>query len=361
MPRKRKQIRQLLQQTVALRTPALDLSNATANDLLEEVCKMNWLTELNLSHGHISLLPDSIGNLTALTRLDLSENQLTTLPESVSKLTKLVYLNLSHAGYEFTTSTTLADWLKQIPEVVWPIDPAPVLTPQQYIYWGPDHPNKWLEWIRQALKLYSDAFNMEERGIDGTDSRRKADADIQQIFTQVAELEQLLPQFYDDLKNHRFYYSSCESEKMITGNPFRLPTKADEEWLTNVNPSDLLPVQLRDELRNNGYRRFILTLNTATGLQAEVLSCEFGRFIVSHQPYEQDVIYQADCEAQLYQAGPERLCVRATLYGESEIPGIKWFCSENGGHSWQEQASLTYDWLNKNRHSWCELGTLSKR
>ena len=73
------------------------------------------------------------------------------------------------------------------------------------------------------------------------------------------ELQRLFPQFYDDFKNHRFYYSGCESEKIMDTNSFRLQTKADEKWLTSVDSTNLLPIQLRDELRYNGHQRSILS------------------------------------------------------------------------------------------------------
>lgn len=144
-------------------------------------------------------------------------------------------------------------------------------------------------------------------------------------------------------------------------NSFRLPTKADEKWLNSADSANLLPIQLRDEIRNNGYRRFIITHNVYTGQQSEVLSSEYGQFTVGYQPYEKDVTYKANSEATLYQAGSERLYVKATLYGEGDIPSTKWFCSENGGQQWQEQAYLTYDWLNKTCPSWPLLSYLSRR
>lgn len=350
MPRKRKQIVQLLQQTVALRTPVLDLSNGTVDDLLEQVCQMNWLTDLNLSHSHIHHLPDSVGNLITLTRLDLSENQLVTLPESFTQLTALAYLNLSHAGNEFSLSPTLTDWLKGISEVVWTTDPPVVLPPDAYVYWSPDHPNRWLERIQDALKLYGDAFNMEERGYDGTDSRTKADTDIQQVFDQVAELGQLFSEFYEDFRQHRFYYSSSESEKMIKNNPFRLPTKADEAWLATATATDVLPAHLQGKPWES--TRTIEVINTQTGQPSAVCAYEFG---------EISAVNRADCEAQLFQAGPERLYVRTTRYSEGDIADNEWFDSENGGQFWQKQPQLTYTWLATNCHNWRDLGSLDQR
>ena len=119
MPRKRKEIIALLEQAAARRPSALDLSKCNLGDLLAEVCRMDWLRELNLAHCHLARLPEEIGNLTRLVRLGLAENQLATLPDSIIRLTALRQLDLTRAGYEFSVSEAVKAWLKTVPEVTW--------------------------------------------------------------------------------------------------------------------------------------------------------------------------------------------------------------------------------------------------
>ena len=104
--------------------------------------------------------------------------------------------------------------------------------------------------------------------------------------------------------------------------------------------------------------RHILTFNRQTGAKTEVVICQHGGITQCNAPYEQDEHYWADCAAWLYQAGSERFYVRVKTYGLGNVPGDKWFGSDDGGASWQEQAKLTYDWLNKNCANWRELAHL---
>ena len=58
--------------------------------------RLNTITELNLSHLNLEILPPEIGLLTALQRLDLSNNQLHALPPEIGQLTALQELDLSN-------------------------------------------------------------------------------------------------------------------------------------------------------------------------------------------------------------------------------------------------------------------------
>lgn len=355
MPRKRKEIVRLIEQTRTLQTPTLDISQCQLGDLVDEVCQMEWLTELNLSHGHLAALPDAIGNLTLLTRLDLSENQLSTLPEAMTRLTNLQYLNLHRAGYGFAIPESLAAWLKTIPEVQWPDGKQPEPEVAVRTILTPDSPNRWLEWLKSALKLYGDALAMEDRGFGGYEKRAEADAWIAQIFQQVPELQEILPEFYQDFLNHRFYSYNCDSEKTLDHNPFRLPTKADEKWLAELStaPDDSPTLTLYAEVSDS--HRHIRVRNKRTGQESEVFDCEYGRCLLSNQPYAEDEIYLADCEAWLYQTGHRRYFLRAQVYDYGgDI--TRWYDSNDGGKTWHRQAQLTQEWLEKNRGNWPERG-----
>ncbi|MBD2704295.1 leucine-rich repeat domain-containing protein [Spirosoma sp. BT702] len=348
MPRKRKQILQLLEQTNAQHLPVLDFSYVSAGEFLDQICQMSWLTKLNLSHGHLSHVPHAIRNLTLLTHLDLSENQLSTLPDSFTQLKSLTYLNLHFAGYNFSATPELISWLKGIEEVVWP-DTLPLFEePPKRVDWVGSHPNRWLEILRQSLQRYSDAFNMEDRGYDGTSVRTKADSAIQQVFDQVPELQQILTQFYDDFKEHRFYWTSCQSESLLDTNPFQLPTKTDEEWLLN-SPTDHLPLRLLSGIQDG--RRYVYCINIRTRQKSLIFS----------SPFENSLIYnnlssnQTDCSVQLFQAGGQRLFLRATFYERGTLSRSEWYSSANGGTVWKEQAELTYDWLQSNCELWPQL------
>ncbi len=52
--------------------------------------------ELSFRASNLSLLPESIGKLNYITDLDLSHNQLTSLPESIANLANLTHLNLNN-------------------------------------------------------------------------------------------------------------------------------------------------------------------------------------------------------------------------------------------------------------------------
>ena len=54
------------------------------------------LTELDLSHNDLSMLPSTIGDLVYLMDLDLDGNKLTELPPEMKSLRSLMFLRLSH-------------------------------------------------------------------------------------------------------------------------------------------------------------------------------------------------------------------------------------------------------------------------
>ena len=359
MPRKRKEIIKVIEQANAAQTPVLDLSNCDLRDLPAQICQMNWLTELNLAHCHIDVLPDEFGNLVNLTQLDLSENQLETLPGSFINLTALQSLNLTRAGYEFRLSVPVEQFVNQIPEVIWENKPPSVSEAAYIAFPESGHPNLWLEWIKDALKLYNDAFNMEERGGNGKESRTRADKEIGKIFEQLYEMKEILPEFYDDFQEHRFYASNCESEKTIKGNPFRLPTTEDDKWIIKFSLSrdDLPPLHLIDEISQG---RQIWAINTETCQKSDVYLSSYGSVTVWNTPYAADDYYFSDCEATLLQAGDQRFYVRVEEDGWGGTNN-KWFVSEDGGAVWHSQPSLTYEWLEKNFHRWRKLSYLSRR
>ncbi len=326
---------------------------------MKQVCQMKWLTELNLAHCHIDILPGEFGNLINLTKLNLSENQLSGLPESFINLTRLQFLNLTRAGYEFRLSAPLEQFVNQISEVIWEDKPPPVSVAAYIAFSDSDSPNLWLEWIKDALKLYNDAFNMEERGGNGKESRARADQEIGGIFAQFYEMKEIFPEFYDDFKERRFYESNRESEKTIEGNPFRLPTRDDDEWLVNfsISRDDLPPLHLIDEISRG---RRIFAINTETRQKSEVFWGGYGGVTVSNTPYEADDYYFADCEATLLQAGEERFYVRIEEDGWGGTNN-KWFVSEDGGAVWHNQPNLTFQWLENNYRRWRELSYLARR
>ena len=356
MPRKRKALIALLAQAAIDRPPALDLSGGQVGELLDEVCRMDWLTELNLTRCHLSRLPEEIGNLTRLVRLRLSENQLATLPDTITRLTALRQLDLTLAGHELSASETVKQWMKNVPEVLWTDGKPPrwdVLRPAWPV---PRHPNGWLERLRSALRLYDAALEMEDRGFGSNGKRAEADAVIGEIFGQVAELARVLPELYRDFQARRFHSTSCESEKSLDGNPFRLPTKADDDW-REEHPQPRPHLFLTAEVV--GERRCVLTVHRPSGEKTDVASREHGWLHVGNQPYAPDETYWADCAAWLYQAGRERFYLRIETYGFGATPGVEWLGSDDGGVTWAEQAGLTYGWMNENRANWFELDRLA--
>lgn len=352
MPRRRKDLIHFLEQTTAQRPPVLNVSNSNLEGLVDRICEMDWLVELNLSHCHISTLPEAIANLTGLTSLELSENRLATLPEAITRLTSLRHLNLRGAGLSFSVSDPVKAWLKTLPEVIWTdgnppnFDPPPPSPPVL------EHPNEILGWLQSSLKLYGDALSMEDRGFSGSGKREEADALIKRVF-QIPEMKEVLPEFYRDHQAKRFYSTNCESEKSLDRNPFRLPTEADAVWLA-AHPAVEQPPLSLDSFVEGG--RHILAVNRQTGAKAEVGVCTYG-WVIPLEVFSGDDRYFADCTAWLYQAGSERFYVRLEIYG-SGIPSDQWFGSSDDGASWQEQAGLTYAWLNKNYSNWRELSRL---
>lgn len=359
MPRKRKVILKIIEEASAAQTPVLDLSNCDLRDLIEQICRMNWLTGLNLAHCHLDVLPDEFGNLINLTRLDLSENQIKMLPESFVNLTALQSLTLTHAGYGFMLSVPLEQFVDQIPEVVWE-DKPPSVSETAYIAFPENgHPNLWLEWLKNALKLYGAAFNMEERGGGGYDVRTRADKEIGKIFGHLDELKEIFPEFYDDFEKRRFYDSNRESEKTIEGNPFRLPTAEDDEWIIKFSRSreNLPPLHLIDEIVHG---RQIWAINTETCRKSKVFLSGYGGVTVSNMFYAEAEYYFSDCEATLLQAGDKRFYVRVEEDGWGGTNN-KWFVSENGGTVWHSQPNLTFQWLENNHRRWRELSYLARR
>ena len=359
MPRKRKEIVKIIADANASQTPVLDLSNCDLRDFPAQVCQMSWLTELDLSHCHLDVLPDEFENMVKLKRLNLSENQLETLPESFINLTALQSLNLTRAGYEFRLSVPVEHFVNQIPEVIWENKPPPVSEIAYIAFPENGHPNLWLEWIKDALKLYNDAFNMEERGGNGKYPRTRADKEIGKIFEQLYEMKEIFPEFYADFKEHRFYASNRESEKTIEGNPFRLPMAEDDKWIINflLSREDLPPLYLIDEISQG---RQIWAINTETCQKSEVFLSDYGGVTVSNTPYAEDDYYFSDCEATLLQAGDQRFYVRVEEDGWGGT-NRKWFVSEDGGKVWHSQPNLTHEWLEKNHRRWRELSYLARR
>ena len=60
----------------------------------KQICYLNFLEELRLSHGLISGIPEEIELLTSLRVLDLQGNRITEIPKSINKLKNIQCLNL---------------------------------------------------------------------------------------------------------------------------------------------------------------------------------------------------------------------------------------------------------------------------
>ncbi len=71
--------------------------NKISNPLLESVCSLTRLTELDLSNTKIKKLPETIGHLTNLRGLSLATNDIAKLPKTIGDLTNLRALRLGYA------------------------------------------------------------------------------------------------------------------------------------------------------------------------------------------------------------------------------------------------------------------------
>ena len=72
----------------------LDLSNCDMRNFARGLFKMPYLTELNLAHNLIMVIPEKVNLLTELTSLDLSFNNLTNISPNIGELSKLVTLSI---------------------------------------------------------------------------------------------------------------------------------------------------------------------------------------------------------------------------------------------------------------------------
>jgi Leucine rich repeat/Leucine Rich repeats (2 copies) len=88
---------QVSEPTPQVSEPTLDLSHQHLTKVPDYVFSRVDVRTLNLSHNALSgALPAEIRQLTHLEYLDLSHNQFTGVPAEIGQLTELRYLNLSH-------------------------------------------------------------------------------------------------------------------------------------------------------------------------------------------------------------------------------------------------------------------------
>lgn len=66
-----------------------------SNEILQKICSLTWLKDLDLAHSGLQQIPDEIGNLKQLTELSLRGNDLQTLPQSIGSLEHLETLRVS--------------------------------------------------------------------------------------------------------------------------------------------------------------------------------------------------------------------------------------------------------------------------
>jgi len=77
---------------------ALDLSHLHVTHLPESLGQLTQLESLHLRYNELTSLPDWLGQLTQLQSLDLGNNELTSLPDWLGQLTQLQYLDLGYNG-----------------------------------------------------------------------------------------------------------------------------------------------------------------------------------------------------------------------------------------------------------------------
>lgn len=82
-------------QEVINRSLQLDISEMDLISFPIDICKLSYLTSLNVSGNKLSVLPKEIAALVNITKLDLSNNQLVSLPPELGKFSNLTHLNLS--------------------------------------------------------------------------------------------------------------------------------------------------------------------------------------------------------------------------------------------------------------------------
>lgn len=71
-------------------------SETVQGEILAEICRFSWLTELNCSYNSLSSIPEQIGQLSGLKYFNCSHNHLVNLPEQMTQLTALRNLDCSH-------------------------------------------------------------------------------------------------------------------------------------------------------------------------------------------------------------------------------------------------------------------------
>lgn len=353
MPRKKKEIQAMIKQAKEQGLTKLDLTNCQlSEEFIDNVCEINQLQELNLTHCHLTKLPDKIANLSNLTIFILKENQLETLPESICKLEKIEHLDLTLSGLKYV-SENLRQWLKGIATAITEHTDIELKEPEEIKPFIIAEPNILLLSLQSALDGYANANSADDHHADGDQIRQESDKQINEIFEGIPELKEVLSDFYKDFMEKNFYYFNQESEKVLKQNPFKLPTQQDIKWLAEKhNLKDTSSYYLSPKTTESTQRLCFIKDDQ----EKLITILSYGDAIISNQPYAADESYFADFTAKLYRAGQERFYIELIESGFSEV--VNWYISEDFGKTWSKSPLFLHKFFNSEQVNWILLSSI---